>query len=429
MTWQKPTPGFTKNYSAIAYWFGDQLQKELGVPVGIINNSYGGTTIQAWLPLETLRGGPWPQDKAPISRLPKPNMTACRGQAAGDGSFPGGKAAAQKEKRPGPVMFAGWPGEFRGPSVLWNGEVAPLLPFRIRGVAWYQGESNAYAGGPATHYREMLLALIRDWRTGFGQPEMPFLIFQIARNRQPQTDPNEPSGIAELQEAQLKAALATPHAALVVTNDLGGPDVHYRNKAPAANRAVKVALVLAYGRDVKSAGPVLREAKFDEAKALLRFDHADGGLAAHDGELKGFVIAGEDRGFVFAEARTDGDTILVSSPQVPKPVAVRYGWADLPQVNLFNGEGFPASPFRTDDWPLGPAKPPRGNPPRIAPITDRFHGHGIGSPSIATTGENPRWSRRGATPRRAPQPVLQPAADDRKRETSPSAQTKTKPSL
>ena len=287
VTWQKPTPGFTKNYSAIAYWFGERLQKELGVPVGIINNSYGGTTIQAWLPLETLRGGPWPQDKSTDFALAKAeyDQRVAEKQPEMD-RFLAEKAAAQKEKRPGPVMFAGWPGDFRGPSVLWNGEVAPLLPFRIRGVAWYQGESNAYAGGPATHYREMLLALIRDWRAGFQQPEMLFLIFQIARNRKPQTDPNEPSGIAELQEAQLRAALVTPHTALVVTNDLGEPDVHYRNKAPAAYRAVKAALALAYGRDVKHAGPVLREAKFAEGKAFLRFDHADGGLAAHDGEVE-----------------------------------------------------------------------------------------------------------------------------------------------
>src|SRR4051812_32655747 len=132
------------------------------------------------------------------------------------------------------LMFAGWPGDFRGPSVLWNGEVAPLLPFRIRGVAWYQGESNAYANGPARPYREMLLSLIHDWRAGFEQPELPFLVFQIARNRQPQSDPNENSGIAELQEAQLKATLATSHAALVVTDDLGVSNVHYPNKRPAA---------------------------------------------------------------------------------------------------------------------------------------------------------------------------------------------------
>jgi sialate O-acetylesterase len=355
VSWRPANPASTKTYSAIAYWFGERLQKELGVPVGIINNSYGGTVIQSWLPLETLRAGSWPQDKRTDLALAKADYDrrVAEKQPEMD-RFLAEKTAAQKERRPAPAMFAGWPGEFRGPGVLWNGEVAPLLPFRLRGVAWYQGESNAYAGGPARPYREMLRALIRDWRAGFQQPELPFLIFQIARNRQPQTDPNERSGIAELQEAQLKVALEVPHTALVVTTDLGERNVHYPNKSPAADRAVKAALALAYGRDVKHAGPVLREATFANGKAVLRFDHAGGGLVAHEGELKGFVIAADDQKFVFAEARSDGDTVIVSSAQVPKPVAVRYGWADLPQVNLFNGANFPASPFRTDSWPLDP---------------------------------------------------------------------------
>lgn len=357
VTWQAANPASTKSYSAIAYWFGERLRKELGVPVGLINNSYGGTVIQSWLPLETLRRGPWPQDKSTDIALAKAeyDRRIAEKQPEMD-RYLAEKAAAQKDRRPAPTMFAGWPGDFRGPGVLWNGEVAPLLPFRIRGVAWYQGESNAYVGGAATHYRELLLALIHDWRAGFAQPDLPFLIFQIARNRQPQTDPNEHSGIAELQEAQLKAALATPHTALIVTTDLGESNVHYPNKAPAADRAVKAALALAYGRDVKHAGPVLREAKFAGGNATLSFDHADGGLVAGDGALQGFVIAGADQKFVFAEARIDGDKIIVSSPRVPAPAAVRYGWADLPPVNLFNGEGLPASPFRTDAWPLAAPK-------------------------------------------------------------------------
>lgn len=359
VTWAAASPDSTKNYSAIGYWFGAKLQQALSVPVGIINNSYGGTGIQAWLPRETIDAGPWPKDRNSGFALAKADYDKRRAamQPAWD-AYLAEKVLAQKQGRRSPEAPRGWPGDFRGPSVLWNGEVAPLLPFRVRGIAWYQGESNAYVGGPATHYREMLLALIHDWRAGFAQPELPFLIFQIARNRAPQTDPNERSGIAELQEAQLKVALATPHSALIVTTDLGETNVHYANKQPAADRATVAALAVAYGRNVEFTGPLLREAKFGGGKARLYFDHADGGLVAR-GEgapaLKGFVIAGADRKFVFADAVIAGREVIVSNPQIPEPVAVRYGFADMPQVNLFNGEGLPASPFRTDDWPLATA--------------------------------------------------------------------------
>ena len=350
--WSVSAPNVVKTFSAIGYWFGSKLQKELGVPVGIINNSYGGTIIESWLPLETLKNGPWPQDKRTDIELAKADYER-RKEALKPAmeKYEAEKAAALREHKPAPSFPIGWPGDFRGPSVLWNGEVAPLLPYRIRGVAWYQGESNAYAGVAQT-YKDLLPALIHDWRQGFGQPDLPFLILQISRNRKPQTDPNELSGIAELQEAQLKTAQQTPHTALVVTDDLGEPDVHYTNKEPAAERALKAALALAYGRTIESSGPVFADMKIDGDKAILRFTHAVGGLESKDGAPQGLVIAGEDKKFVFAEARIEGESIVVSSPQVPKPVAVRYGWADNPKVNLFNKEGLPASPFRTDKWPL-----------------------------------------------------------------------------
>ena len=194
--------------------------------------------------------------------------------------------------------------------------------------------------------------MIVDWRKGFEQPELPFLIFQIARNRKWQTNANEASGIAELQEAQAKTAQTTPHTALVVSTDMGGPDVHYAGKEPVAGRAVNAALALAYGCKVQYASPVFDSVKFVDGKAIVHFTQTAGGLVAKDGVLTGFVIAGKDRNFFFAEAKIDDDLIIVSSPQVSEPVAVRYGWADLPKVNLFNKAGLPTSTFRTDDWPL-----------------------------------------------------------------------------
>ncbi len=351
--WAVSGPDTTKFFSAIAFWFGQKLQKELGVPVGIINDSFGGTTIQSWMPIETLRKGPWPQDKSTDVGLAKADYDARKAklQPAMD-KYLADKAAAAKDKTPAPEMPAGWPGDFRGPSVLWNGMVAPLLKFPVRGVAWYQGESNAYVGVSDT-YAALLPAMIADWRAGFAQADLPFIIFQIAPNRKPQTDPSEASGIAVLQEAQLKTVLATPHAALVVTMDLGEPDVHYKNKEPAADRALKASLALAYGRNTDASSPIFNSFETAGDKAIVRFAHCGGGLVAKDGPPTGFVIAGEDRKFVFADARIEGDTVVVSSPQVPKPVAVRYGWADLPKVNLFNSAGLPASPFRTDDWKIG----------------------------------------------------------------------------
>ena len=330
--WAVSGPDSTKYFSAIAWWFGSKLQKQLGVPVGIINDSYGGTQIQHWMPIETLRKGPWPQDRSTDITLAKADHD---------------KRVAEAQKKPG----AAKPGDFRGPSVLWNGMVAPLLKFRVRGVAWYQGESNGYPGVADT-YGALLPALVTDWRTGFGQPDLPFLIFQISSYRKPQTDPNEASGMAQLREAQLKTVQTTPHTALVVTLDLGEPDVHYKNKEPAADRALQAALALAYGRDLESSGPIFKSFESAGDKAILHFTHGGGGLVAKDGSLTGFVVAGADQKFAFADARIEGDAVVVSSAQVAKPVAIRYGWADLPKANLFNQAGLPASPFRTDNWPI-----------------------------------------------------------------------------
>jgi sialate O-acetylesterase len=350
--WEESQPATAKNFSAVPYWFGRKLQKELGVPVGIINSAFGGTPIQSWMPAETLKQGPWPQDR--WSDLAQAKADYGRKAEAArplKDKYEADKAAALAQKLPAPSQPPGIPSEFKGATTLWNGEVAPLLPYRIRGVAWYQGENNAYVGVADT-YKDLLPAMIRDWRKGFEQPDLPFLIFQIARNRKWQTDPNEKSGIAELQEAQMKTALATPHTALIVTTDMGETNVHYTGKEPIGERATMAALVLAYGRKMECSGPIYQEAQFQKGKAVVRFNHTTGGLVVKDGPLAGFVIAGKDGKFVFADAAIEGYTVVVSSPQVPEPAAVRYGWADMPKVNLFNGAGLPASPFRTDNWPL-----------------------------------------------------------------------------
>jgi sialate O-acetylesterase len=197
----------------------------------------------------------------------------------------------------------------------------------------------------------MLPALISDWRKEFGEPRLPFLIFQISAYRKPQTNANEVSGMALLREAQFKTAQSVSNTALIVTLDLGEEDVHYINKEPAAERASKAALALVYERKMVASGPSVRSVEFAHDKATLHFDQTGSGLTASDGTLSGFTLAGADRKFVFAGARIEGDCVVVSSERVTSPVAVRYGWADFPKASLFNREGFPASPFRTDNWP------------------------------------------------------------------------------
>lgn len=347
--WVLSSPRTTESFSAIAWWFGSKLQKELHVPVGIINDSFGGTRIEAWMSLETLRRGPWPQDENTDVALSKAayDLRKAKLQPAMD-RYLADKAAAIKSKMPQPEFPTGWPGDFRGPGVLWNGMVAPLLHLSLRGILWYQGESNAYVKVADT-YKLLLPALIKEWRAGFQQPELPFIIYQIAPNRKPQTDPNEQSGIAVVQQAQLHTAQATPHTALVVTMDLGETNVHYLHKEPAGERGMKAALGIAYGRKLEYSSPAFESMQIKGSEAVVHFAHASGGLVARGGPLSGFVIAGDDHQFVFAEAKIVGETVVVSSPQVAHPVAVRYGWADFPKVNLFSAEGLPASPFRTDD--------------------------------------------------------------------------------
>lgn len=341
-----------KYFSAIGFWFGVKLQKELGVPVAMINSSYGGTPIQGWMPLASLKSGSWPQDRWNDQAVAKVEYDKKKAalQPAMD-KYLMDKAAAAQIHQPAPEFPKGWPGDFRGPATLWNGMVHPLLNFRIRGVAWYQGENNAYVG-VANSYRLMLPILIIEWRAAFAQPDLPFLIFQLAPNRKPQIDPNEASGIAVVQAAQLLTSQKIPHAALIVTEDLGEPDVHYKNKEPAAERAMQQALSIAYDKGEDFSSPVFKSLEIKGNQAVLHFDHASGGLTSKDGPPVGFVLAGEDKKFAFVEAKIDSETVILSSTAIAKPVAVRYGWADLPKVNLFNAKGLPMSPFRTDDWPL-----------------------------------------------------------------------------
>lgn len=232
------------------------------------------------------------------------------------------------------------------PSVLYNAMIAPLVPFAIRGVIWYQGESNA---GRAFQYRRLFPAMIRDWRKAWRR-DFPFYFVQLPNWCERKADPSE-SDWAELREAQLMT-LREPETGMAVAIDIGNEnDLHPRNKLDVGRRLAAWALAKTYGRSVIVSGPLFDRFSIEGNKVLIRFKHAAGLKTIDGGPVKGFAIAGADRRFVWAEARIQGDTVIVSNPSVPRPVAVRYGWADNPIVNLSNKSGLPASPFRTDDWP------------------------------------------------------------------------------
>ncbi len=236
------------------------------------------------------------------------------------------------------------------PTLLFNGMIHPLLDFRVRGVIWYQGESNA---SRAYSYRELFPLMIEDWRKHWEYPDMPFLFVQLANYLQAREKPGE-SSWAELREAQ-SMALSLPHTGMAVTIDIGqADDIHPINKQDVGKRLALAAMKVAYGKDIVFSGPMYRDMLVAGDRAMLSFDHVGGGLKARDryGYLKGFAIAGQARIFHWAKALIMGDKVIVYSEKVKQPAAVRYGWADNPDdVNLYNAAGLPASPFRTDDWP------------------------------------------------------------------------------
>lgn len=237
-------------------------------------------------------------------------------------------------------------GNQNNPSVLYNAMIAPLVPFAIRGAIWYQGESNA---GRAYQYRTLFPLMIRNWRGAWGN-QFPFYFVQLANWHAHKAEPDD-SDWAELREAQLMT-LREPQTGMAVIIDVGDEvELHPRNKLDVGRRLAAWALANTYGQKVVASGPLFDRFTVEGDKVWIKFKYA-AGLKTSDGDpVKGFAIAGEDHRFVWADARIEGDTVVVSSSQVAKPVAVRYGWADNPIVNLYNRAGLPASPFRTDDWP------------------------------------------------------------------------------
>ncbi len=354
--WAACSPTSARAFSAVAYFFGKRLQRELGVPVGLIHSSWGGTTAEAWTPRATLAASDelrpilerWDATMANFPRI-KAEFEANRERLVAEWKVKAAEArAAGRTPSAEPRLRTG-PGTQYQPAGLYHAMIAPLAGLPLRGVIWYQGEANA---SRAAQYRTLFPALIDAWRAAWARPDLPFLYVQLPNlDRQP--EPSR-SGWAELREAQL-LTLATPHTGMAVTIDVGDPkDLHPTNKLDVGERLAMVAEATVHG--LPAAGrlsPVFERVEADGTRLRVRFRTPDALAARGGGDApRGFVVAGEDRVFHPAQARIEGgDTVVVWSEVVAAPVAARYGWADNPDCNLTGATGLPASPFRSDDWP------------------------------------------------------------------------------
>src|SRR5436190_3180782 len=342
--WRECGPDTVPGFSAVAYYFARDLQKALGVPVGVIHTSWGGSPAEVWI-REDLMAGDKEYKRDILENYPIEMQ-----------KLPGRITQWEKEKadaaKAGTNFLKGKPSVWK-PAELYNGMIAKIIPYAVQGAIWYQGESNA---GRAWQYRRLFADMIKNWRNDWDH-DFTFLEVQLApydkvRKRSIEEITASPtnSDWPELREAQLLTTKKLKKVGMAVITDVGDKDdIHPTKKEPVGARLALLARKIAYGEKIVADGPTYDGVKFQDGKAILSFKNVGGGLEAKGGALTGFAIAGEDQKFTWANAVMDGDKIIVSSPSVAKPVAVRFGWSDFPVVNLFNKQGLPATPFRTDD--------------------------------------------------------------------------------
>jgi sialate O-acetylesterase len=348
-SWRICTPETVENFSAVGYFFAQRLHSTLKVPVGVVHTCWGGTQAESWIPRDVLESDPdfqpilerydlncrqYPQAKKKWEiEVKEWEKLSSRLKAEG-------KKVPAKPRAPEAWSFT----HYRSPYKLYNSMISPLIPYGIRGVIWYQGESNAWRG---FQYRKLFASLIKSWRQGWGQGDFPFYYVQLPPYKY-SSSPVAP----ELREAQLMT-LSLPNTGMVVTTDIGDPtNIHPRNKRPVGDRLALWAFAKVYGfEDIVYSGPIYKSMSIENDKIRLFFDHVGSGLIARGDELRHFEIAGANKEFVSAVAVIEGDSVVVSSEKVEKPLAVRFGWSNTAEPNFFNKEGLPASPFRTDDWP------------------------------------------------------------------------------
>jgi len=349
--WVACHPTNVGDFSATLYFFGRELHQSLHQPIGLIHSSLGGTPIQAWMPLDALKASPyyetwterkrqeiaaWPgREKQILASIRAWEAEAAQGTNQKLRMRPGNPG------RPDSIQYL--------PGRLYNGMIHPLMDYAVRGVLWYQGEANARDGqAGAALYADLQTRLISGWRSAWGEPGLPFFFVQLP-NYDDALDPTKVSW-AYFREGQSRT-LAVPHTGMAVTVDIGEAwDIHPKNKQEVGHRLALLALTDAYKMNIPSRGPEFSKIFIQGGEAHLTFNHAEGGWVARGERITGFAIAGANRKWFPATARTDSDRLIISSPEVPVPAAVRYGWADNPECQLYNRAGLPLSPFRTDSW-------------------------------------------------------------------------------
>ncbi len=347
--WLVCAPDKVAVFSAALFFCGREIHKALGVPVGLINSSVGGTPIESWIAPEAQHASPelkaFFETAKQIEKKFDPE--AAKAKFEKDlAKWEEDVKQARAEKKPlprkptDPVALRGRKGNVGG---LFNGKIAPLIPYAIRGALWYQGEANTNGDKPP-FYQHQLALLVTDWRKRWGS-EFPFAWVQLPNFTR------TGDGWPLVREAMLKT-LKLPKTGMAITIDIGEQhNIHPANKQEVGRRLSLWALGTVYGKKVPSiSGPLPAGHEIRDNTIVLKFSHADGGLAAKGGDLRGFMIAGEDKQWKPAATHIEGDTVIVCSPEIAKPVAVRYAWQDWPECNLINGARLPASPFRTDDW-------------------------------------------------------------------------------
>ncbi|MEO1615861.1 MAG: sialate O-acetylesterase [Planctomycetota bacterium] len=344
--WQACTPQSVQDFSGVGYYFGRQLHQTLGVPIGLIDNAWGGSAAEAWVNRDVLRESGQFDDLLAKWR----DTESAYDHDAAMAKFNERLTKWKQEKKgrrpnaPRNVLA----GQHR-PANLYNGVLHPIIGYTIQGTVWYQGESNA---GRAYQYRELFPLMISHWRDEWNQGDFSFYWVQLADYTNETPVPG-PSNWAELREAQTMTLTKLPNTGEAVILNLGeASDIHPKNKQDVGKRLARWALAKDYGYDIACQSPTYKSMKREGDKIVLTFDSVGGGLDTFDVRTPiGFTIAGEDQVFVDATAKiTSKTTVEVSSPKVSNPVAVRYAWANNPVCNVQSTEGLPMTPFRTDSW-------------------------------------------------------------------------------
>lgn len=353
--WEVVSPKTIGHLSAVAYFFARDVQKKINMPIGLVTTAFGASTAEAWVREEALLNEPVCK---PLVDSFRNKLTKYLADTAGQERY---KLAQEKWKVDAAAATAAGKNPPRPPrnpdpvrdqhnaAVLWNGMVKPLVPYAIRGALWYQGESNSPT---AKIYRQIMETLITDWRKEWGQGDFPFLFVQLANIGETYDSiPARGGSEAIKREAQLQN-LSLPNTAMAVAIDNADPgnmkNVHPKNKQDIGKRLALAALATVYGEKLVYSGPVYEKMQIEGNSIRLYFNHAGEGLQAKGGELKGFAIASADKKFAWADARIEGNTVVVSAQGINNPRAVCYAWGRNPLATLYNMEELPASPFRTD---------------------------------------------------------------------------------